>query len=327
MKRYVCAILTVLCVICAFSSCGGKTTGELFAMDTYMTFTVYGSGNGALLSEAEKTVKRLDENFSVSSVTGEIGRLIKDGCITEPSAELLQMLSVAKTLYERSGGLYDVSAYSLSELWRICEREGRVPSAQEIEQAKTLVGMDRLVFDEEKVSLNGLGGIDLGSVVKGYAGDKVKALYKEQGASGLLDLGGNIVTVGTKENGEPFKIGVTDPLSPDKLCGYLLVSETNVVTSGKYNRNFTVDGVRYHHIIDVKSGRPCENGVASVTVICTDGMLADALSTMLFLMGEDGALEYYRQYGGFEAVIVTDDGRIVTTDGAKDIFSAANGGA
>ena len=231
------------------------------------------------------------------------------------------MLTCAKTLYERTDGAYDVTADALSQVWGFYS-ENRVPSEEEIAEALALVGMDKIEFDETKICLNGVKGIDLGSIAKGCSGNAaLEAMKGLEVDHAVITLGGNVVTYGEKEDGEKFKIGVTDPSAPNTTCGYLSIGEAHVVTSGKYNRNFTVGEKTYHHIIDARTGYPCENGLAQVTVICSDGMWADALSTALFLLGEQGALDYYSTYGGFEAVLVTDDGRIILTDGAKAMFT------
>lgn len=320
MKRLLTLILAALTLL--FASCGAeKATSELYAMDTYIMLTAEGKDASTAVKNIENAIRTSDTAFSVSSVSGEIKMLLENGELDNPSQGLLKMLSCAKTLWERTDGAYDVTAYALSEAWGFYA-ENKVPSGAEIEQALALVGMDKIEFDENSVRLNGVKGIDLGSVAKGYTGDKtVEAMQGLDVDCALITLGGNVVTYGAKSDGTPFKIGVTDPASPDDVIGYLSVGATNVVTSGKYNRNFTYDGKTYHHIIDARTGYPCENGVAQVTVICEDGTWADALSTALFLLGTDGALEYYRTYGGFEAVIVTETGEIVLTDGAKDIFT------
>ncbi|MBR2474308.1 MAG: FAD:protein FMN transferase [Clostridia bacterium] len=323
MKR-LAAILLLVAFAISFCSCGdGKSEKEIFAMDTYMRLTVYGKDADSALEKAAEKITELDGRFSVSSVTGELETLISDGKLNSPSAELIEMLTCAKILYERTGGAYDITAYALSQLWKKCESEGRAPTESEISEARALVGMDKISFDKSQVLLNGVRGIDLGSIAKGYAGREAASVLKSEGVSGgILTLGGNVVTFGEKPDGKPFKIGITDPNAPETVCGYVTVGASNVVTSGKYNRNFTVDGRVYHHILDVKTGYPCENGIASVTVICDDGMWADALSTALFLIGKDAALEYYRTYGGFEAVIITDSGEITVTDGLTGSFSA-----
>lgn len=314
----------LVCLLMLTSCAGAQAQTELYAMDTYMYMSARGQGAENALEKAAKRIRELDTRFSVTSVSGEIGKLLQTRELTEPSPELIEMLTCAKILWERTDGAYDVTAYALSRLWGFGNSEQSVPSQSDIERALNEVGMDKIEFDASGVRLNGAAGIDLGSVAKGFAGGEAARILKEEGAVGaLLTLGGNVVTVGEKKNGEPYKIGITDPKDTSKICGYVTVGETNVVTSGKYNRYFEADGKKYHHIINAKTGYPAENGVASVTVICESGMWADALSTALFLLGEQGALAYYSEYGGFEAVLIMDDGRIVTTEGAKAIFKAA----
>ncbi len=312
MKRLAAFFLVISAVF--LPACAQSSERDFFAMDTYMNITVY--GDGAAIYDAEKRIKELDARFSVSDESGEVFLLNSVGRLNEPSDELLEILACARMLYERTGGAYDITSYALIQLWQRCEQENRVPTEQEINAALALVGMDGISFDKGGVALNGVLGIDLGSIAKGYAGREASRMLEEKTDGGILTLGGNVVTYGKKPDGEPYKVGITDPNSPEGVCGYVTVESANIVTSGKYNRYFTVNGQKYHHIIDARTGLPCENGVASVTVICEDGMWADGLSTALFLLGEQGALNYYQTYGGFEAVIVTDDGRIVTTSDA-----------
>ena len=322
-KRVLLCVFSLIVLLLGFSSCAEpECTKELFAMDTYMVLELSGKDAEKAAEKAEDIIKEIDEKYSVSSVAGEIETLLRTGELSNPSSGLVEMLTCAKTLYERTNGAYDVTAYALCEIWGFYADEQRVPSESEITAALAEIGMDKIEFDQSRVRLNSVKGIDLGSIAKGYSGKAVAQMLAEHDIStAILTLGGNVVTVGEKSNGEPFKIGITDPFDTSDICGYLEVGQANVVTSGKYNRNFESDGKTYHHIIDARTGYPVENGISQVTVLCEDGMWADALSTALFLLGEQGALDYYRTYGGFEAVIVMDDGRIVLTDGAKAIFT------
>jgi thiamine biosynthesis lipoprotein len=314
MKKAVASLL--FCVLLIFTSCSNETERDFFAMDTYMHMTVYGECDDGL-EQAEKLIKALDDNFSVTS-KGELALLNSAGTLNAPSKEFLEMLECSKILYERTDGAYDVTTLALSELWARCEKENREPTDSEINSALALVGMDKIEFNESVVRLNGVKGIDLGSIAKGFAGREAARSLKEKGAlGGVLTLGGNVETFGKKSSGEPFKVGITDPNDPDAVCGYVTLDGGSVVTSGKYNRHFVVGNKTFHHIIDARTGFPCDNGVASVTVIASDGMWADALSTALLLLGEQGMLDYYEEFGGFEAVIVMDDGRVVATQNAR----------
>ena len=320
--RMAAVALAAVLLFSATACAENEASDELFVMDTYVIMSARGNEAQKALEKAADELRGVDRDYSVSALGGEIEALLRTGEIENPSEGLIAMLTCAKTLWERTDGAYDVTAYALSEIWGFYGTENRVPTDAEITAALQLVGMDKIEFDGSRVRLNGVKGIDLGSIAKGYSGSLAqKAVKSCDVKSAVLTLGGNVVTVGAKSGGGKFKVGVTDPAMPSDICGVLEVGETHVVTSGKYNRNFTVGEKTYHHIIDARTGYPCENGVAQVTVICDDGMLADGLSTALFLLGEQGALDYYTTYGGFEAVIVMDDGRIVLTDGAKAMFT------
>ena len=165
--------------------------------------------------------------------------------------------------------------------------------------------------------------IDLGSVAKGFTGDVLTGLLKEYGVeSAMLDLGGNIQTVGLKPDGSLWRVGVQDP-DGDGILGVVEAAELAVITSGGYERYFEQDGVRYWHIIDPDTGAPARSGLASVTVAGESGAVCDALSTALFVMGRESAVAFWRQYRDelrFELVLVDDDGSVTVTAGLEDSF-------
>ena len=164
--------------------------------------------------------------------------------------------------------------------------------------------------------------IDLGAVGKGYAGDEAAQILRERGiTAALLDIGGNIQAIGTKPDGSDWRVGLKDPFSGGVL-GIIQVSDVAVVTSGNYERFFTgEDGKVYGHIIDPETGHPVENGIASVSVIASEGKLCDALSTALFVMGLENAQDYWRQRRNFEMILIMEDGDIYLTEGIRDSFS------
>ena len=127
-----------------------------------------------------------------------------------------------------------------------------------------------------------------------------------------------------KPDGSLWKVAIQDPDDPDGYVGVISVGETAVVTSGPYQRNFVIKGVTYHHILNPATGHPSGSSLRSVTIICEDGTMADCLSTAMFVLGETKALNYWRQYGGFEMILVTSDDRIVCTRGLLEEFSLAS---
>ena len=165
--------------------------------------------------------------------------------------------------------------------------------------------------------------IDLGGIAKGYTSSRIMDIFKENGiTSGLVNLGGNVQALGTKTDGSNWRVAVQSPDDTEDYLGVLSIRDKAVITSGGYERYFEQDGVTYHHIIDPKTGYPAENGLVSVTIVSSDGTLADGLSTSLFIMGEEKAAEFWKAHSNeFEAIFATDDGTIYVTEGLKDSFT------
>ena len=291
-----------------------------FAMDTVMTLRLYAGGDESLLEQAEDQVQELESLLSVTGENSEIYALNRDG-EAELSPETAELLGAALDLCRRTGGALDISIYPVLRTWGFTTGEYAVPSEDSLSALLPLVDYTRVDLNGSTASLPGGMEIDLGSVAKGYTGDALAHLLKENGVtSALLDLGGNIQAVGAKPDGSPWRVGVRDP-EGDGNVGVVEVTDKAVITSGGYERYFEQDGVRYWHILDPKTGKPARNGLASVTVVGENGLLCDALSTALFVMGLDKALDHWRQYQDFEAVFILEDGSVTITAGLEDIFT------
>ena len=131
--------------------------------------------------------------------------------------------------------------------------------------------------------------------------------------------------MGTKPDGSNWIVAVEDPNDTSSYVGTLSVGETAIITSGSYQRYFIgSDGMKYHHIIDPSTGRPADNDLVSVTIVCEDGTLADALSTAMFVLGENAALKYWRENGGFEMIMINKDNEIMCTTGLIEVFTLTN---
>lgn len=196
------------------------------------------------------------------------------------------------------------------------------------------VGMEHIHLTEDTATLDPGTQIDLGAIAKGYASDQLGALFQRSGVErGWVSLGGNVLAWGSRPDGDPWEVGIQDPAHPDEssaLVCSLFLQDAFAVTSGSYQRYFEQDGKRYHHILDPKTGAPAESGLVSVTVVADyapgNGTMCDALSTALFVMGEEDALSFWRSGTyDFELVLVTEDGRVLVTEGLADRYAPAEG--
>ena len=297
-----------------------------FAMDTVMTLRLYGGGDEALLDAAEDRVKELEALWSVTDENSEIYALNRDG-FAALSGDTAALLAGALELCERTDGALDITVCPVVRSWGFTTGKYAVPDSEAIEELLTRVDYTKVTLDEAAGTAAIPAGveIDFGSVAKGYTGDVLSGLLKVYGVeSAILDLGGNIQTVGAKPDGSPWRIGVRDPEDEAGYIGVVSVSDKAVVTSGGYERYFEQDGVRYWHILDPKTGRPARSGLASVTVVGDAGAVCDALSTALFVMGREGAVDFWCQYRdelGFELIILDEAGAVTITAGLEDSFT------
>ena len=210
--------------------------------------------------------------------------------------------------------------------WGFTTGENRIPVQEELELLLQNVGYDRVFMEGNRVTLPDGMQLDFGAVGKGYTGDVLVELFKEKGVeSALLDLGGNIQVIGTRPDGQNWRVGLRNPYGEGYL-GVLEVCDLAIVTSGNYERYFVgEDGKTYGHIIDPADGYPAESGIASVTILAKEGKMCDALSTALFVMGPDGAVSYWWRHRDFDMILITGEGEICLTEGIKDHFSLNKG--
>ncbi len=318
----------VLLMALSLSACtkNKSETRELFAMDTYMTLTAYGESADKALDDAVRLINENDARWSVTRPESEVSRLNaqKSAAVSE---ETKQLLGRASEMSAFTDGAFDPTVYPLVKAWGFTTGAHRVPGDEEIGGLLELVGMDKLSLSGAEASLSGGAQIDLGGIAKGYTGDMVLSLLRKAGVkSAIVNLGGNVQTLGSKPDGSAWRIGIRSPYG-SSLLGTVEVRNMCVITSGAYERSFTVpDGTVYGHIISPFTGRPVQNACVSSTVVAEEGGTADALSTALFVMGPEKAAEFWKAHGGFEFLMLDDQGTLYATEGILSSFTSANGG-
>jgi thiamine biosynthesis lipoprotein len=231
-------------------------------------------------------------------------------------------VQTAQHYSQLSEGAFDITIGPLVNLWGIGKKE-EVPSQAAIDSTKVLIDYRKLQIGASAgtIGLPEMGmSIDLGAIAKGYAGDEAARIFKEYGVkNGIISLGGNVVVVGTRPDGKPWRVGIQNPFKP--IGNYAaVVEETDktVVTSGTYERYFIKDGKRYHHILDPSTGYPADNGLASVSIIADKSIDADALSTTVFLLGPEKGMGLVDDLPNVECIMITNDKKITVSSGLQD---------
>ncbi len=294
-----------------------------FAMDTVMTFRLYG-GTEEDLTAVTSRILSLEQDLSVTLEDSQVYALNHSGGEPVTAGEdFLALLALAKELGNRTGGALDVTMYPVVKAWGFTTSEYHIPDEDTLSALLANVDYTSVTVEGDQVTLPAKMELDLGAIAKGYAGEMAANLLRERGVtSAILNLGGNVQTVGSKADGSPWRIGVQDPQqTTGGYLGVLEIRDQAMVTSGGYERYFEEDGVRYWHIMDPHTGAPARSGLVSVTIVGDKGGLCDGLSTSLFVLGREKALDYWRTYGGFEAILIDDQNNIWVTGGLKNNFT------
>ena len=308
-----------------------KYTNADFAMDTVVSETLYTSGKdintqiGEKLREMETTLLSwTEENSQISQLNNA------DGKTMEVSDELAADLEKIRQLSQESDGAFDPTLGKIIRLWNIDGENPHVPDQSEIDTLLPEVGYEKIQVDGNNVTLLDGCTLDLGAVGKGMGCDLIMDYLQTQPDvfGMILNLGGSsVMTYGEKPDGSSWKVALTDPRDTegDYLGAITLDANQFLSTSGDYEKYFIDDGIRYHHILDPKTGYPVWNGLTSVTIICDQGYLADGLSTACFVLGMDAAKPLLEKYDA-EAVFVDEDKNVYVTSGLMDKFELMKDG-
>ena len=296
---------------------------SIWAMDTQMDLRIYGNPqleNGTLLDSLCAALGDLDRELSATDGDSALSALNRAG--STDNEHLVSLAARAKEISQLTGGALDITLYPVSLAWGFTQETHQIPSPETLEALKDKVGMDRITLEGNKLSLAPNTQLDLGALAKGYAADLLRERMEDSHTPGILSLGGNIQTVGTKPDGSDWVIGVQDPDDAGRYSLTLRIQGAkSVVTSGDYQRYFMEDGVRYCHILDPKTLAPVRGSLRAVTVVADSGLRADALSTALFVLGREAGEALWRSQRDFEAIWMEADGSIWITPGLEALSS------
>lgn len=333
-KKSFANLLKITCVMVC--SCIGtqlvwadKTNSESItdtAMGTDCSVRVYGSDGTVkdimdMLSDIEN--KYLSWRIEGSDIAN-INENASENEPVMPSKWTYGYLENVLDLARKSSGAFDPTLGRVSQLWNLKSDNPYIPSKSELTELLLETGWEKISMGDGEVFLKDGVQIDLGAVGKGIGCDEARKMLEEADAdAAVVSVGGSILTYGKKPDGKSWKIGIANPRNEDgeSYLGSLTIDKTcSISTSGDYEKYVIEDGVRYHHILDPKTGYPADSGLISVTIVCEKGWLSDGLSTACFVLGYEDSRPLLETYQA-EAVFVTEDKEVIVTDGLKDMFT------
>ncbi|WP_394903303.1 FAD:protein FMN transferase [Clostridium butyricum] len=301
---------------------------ESFCMGTIISQKVYGENAKIAAIEVEAEIKRLEGLMSFFLESSEVSKLNKAAgqYEVELSSEVLFVLNKAKYYSELCQGSFDITIAPIVRLWGIFTSKEKIPSQEEITEALKLTGHNYLSINNDlKTSKleKSEQCVDLGAIAKGYAADRAIEIYKHHGVeSAFANLGGNVMVLGNKPNGDPWRVGIQNPLLQRGQCiGAVNAANKTVVTSGDYVRYFEKDNKKYHHILDPRTGYPAESSLMSATIVSKMSIDADALSTAIFILGLEAGIKLIDSQEDMEAIFITKAKEIYVTEGLKEDFA------
>ncbi|ADD03366.1 ApbE family lipoprotein [Thermoanaerobacter italicus Ab9] len=327
---FIAIFLLIFTVAGVFSGCSNKNSQPIsdtqFALDTYCTISIYDNVPKKVLDEGFKAIKDVEEKMSVTIKGSEISQINENAGIrpVKVSADTFYVIQQAVHFSDVEKGYFDITIGPIVKLWNIGTDKARIPSPEEIKAKLPLVNYKDIILNEKNrtIMLKNKGmSIDLGGIAKGYAADKVAQVLKKEGVKhAIINLGGDVIAIGTKPAGGNWRIGIQTPFKPrGEYLGIIEVSNKAVVTSGVYERYFEKDGKLYHHILNPFTGYPADSHLYSVTIIAETSIAGDALSK-IFVMGLEEGLKLAESLPRVQAVFVTDDKKVYITSGLKGNF-------
>ncbi len=332
-KKLFFPLIFTLTILLFFSltSCGfiNKNTAEKFTktgfyLDTVVSVTVYSEADAGALDDCLALCGSYEKIFSRTHEESELYMLNSTGSM-EVSPELLEVIEKAIYYCELSGGRFDLSMGAVSDMYGFSSDAPTLPSADDIAEALSHTGYGKISISGNTVTLGDPEAIiDLGAIAKGYIADRLADFLRSRGVeSAIIDLGGNILCLGSKPDGSNFKVGIQYPYrDSNKVITTASLSDMSVVTSGVYQRWFEENGDTYHHILDPKTGYSLHNGLISVSIISGSSTDCDALSTTAFAMGLEDGMALINSLPDTWAVFITEDMELHYSEGFEERFGA-----
>ncbi|MEX0275554.1 MAG: FAD:protein FMN transferase [Flavobacteriaceae bacterium] len=272
------------------------------------------------IEEAAAEIKRIEKMISSWDSHSQTSQ-INTSAGLEPvkvSPELFALVERCLRISQVTDGAFDISYASMDRIWKFDGSMQHLPTKKEVEESISRIGYQNIVLDKEQqtVFLKKKGmRIGFGAIGKGYAADKAKSLLISKGVkSGIINASGDLTTWGTKLNGDKWMVGIANPLRKDKVFSWLPIVESSVATSGSYEKYVELNGKKYSHIIDPRTGYPV-SGIQSVSVFAKEAEMCDALATAVFIMGRETGIGLIEQLGGVEVIVVDDNNKIHKSKG------------
>lgn len=351
---YLILCTVLVCPMLLFTGCENitdadtSTTGNepisisSIKLNTAVQITIYDSQDKALLDDCLALCDKYELVFSRTNEKSELYKLNhrKDTSDKDPNADeqtipypisgtadtwhisedLASLLSQGLSITRESDGAFDIAIAPLTSLWDFTAEDPKVPDDAAIQKALPLCSSDGVTIDGQDITLPSDDiQFDVGAIAKGYIADRMKDLLVKKGVkSAIINLGGNVLCIGSKPDGTPFKIGIQKPFADrNETEAVMDITGKSVVSSGIYERCFKQNGKLYHHILNPKTGYPYDNSLISVTIISDQSVDGDALSTTCFALGLEDGLKFAEKKG-VQAVFITEDYELHYTDGFQD---------
>lgn len=335
-KLYLILVSSIVAITVAACSNGNSSKYSSpisktdFFMGTVVKISLYDKKDKDIISKAFDRIKEIENEVSINKEGTELDKL-NSSAGKEPlkvKDDTYMMIKKGLEYSKLSQGSFDITIGPIVKLWSIGLPEAKVPTELEISDKLKLVGYKDVKINENKSIFLKRPGmiIDLGGIAKGYTADAVVDVLKQNGVkSAVIDLGGNVFAMGSKMDGQPWKIGIQNPFElRGKIIGTIEVQNKSIVTSGIYERFIEKDGKRYHHILSPFNGYPYNNEIAGVTIVSDKSIDGDALSTTVFSKGLNGGMKFVKETKGIEAIFVTKNKEVYITDGLKNNFKLTN---